>query len=290
MHQTCLDFFEICRFPEEAVAEVTRAAERLAPVLDIKALQNRFFADDTTVWTELKAAADRCGIHTFTADLVLLVLFVPEAKVRYEAAGISELFWDSMKDIRYKMMETHYIHGIWGVYCGWWLQMLLKQQCICLGRLQFEPVTSHCDCRIGEHILHAGDLILNVHIPSFGKLKYEDVLESYRRAGEFFHDRFSGRPIWVQAETWILYPPVNEMLPEGNLRRWASDYKLVHHCIDPNQDDRYRIFHLPNGTPMEQYPQNNPLQCALKAWLMEGNTMGIGFGYLLLEDGRIVEE
>ena len=73
------------------------------------------------------------------------------------------------------------------------------------------------------------------------------------------------------------------------MRRWADDYRLVHAFIDPNQDDRYRIFHLPNGTPMEQYPENNPLQSKLKAWLLDGNQMGIGFGYLLLIDGKIVE-
>ena len=282
------EFFRICHFPEEAIEAVQQAEENLHHDVDFNNLVHRFYENEESVWTELRTAAQQHGIHTFTADLLLLVCCVPEAKQRYKSIGISEnIYWDSMKDIRYKMMETHHIHGIWGVYCGQWLAMLLKQQCICLGRLQFEPQPSHFACQIGEHVLHKGDPVLNVHIPSFGKLLHEDVEKSYQQATAFFRDMFPNGQVWIQAETWILYPKVNAMLPEGNMRHWADDYHIVHAFIDPNQDDRYRIFHLPNGTPMEQYPETNPLQCKLKSWLMEGNRMGIGFGYLLLINGEM---
>lgn len=290
MHMIQQAFFSRTHFPAEAIAALASAEEKLRGTTDMARLQERLYLQDAALWTDVAAAAKQAQVHPFTADLVLLLQSMPEAKARYLASGLSEeLFWDSMKDIYFKMMETHYIHGIWGVYCGYWLVMLLRQQCICLGRQQYEPVPSHCDCTIAGHVLRKGDPVLNVHIPSFGKLRYEDVLDSYHRAEVFFRDRFPQGLIWIQAETWILYPPVNAMLPEGNLRRWSEDYQVVHACIDPTQDDRYRIFHLPNGTPMEQYPQNNPLQCRLKAWLQEGNTMGIGFGYLLIKDGVLMK-
>lgn len=289
MNQICLEFFRRTNFPPEAIAAVSVAEEALRSVADFNKLQHGFFQDDATVWETLHVCAREAGIHPFTADLILLLSCIPEAKLRYAQAGIPEnIYWDSMKDIRFKMEETHTVYDIWGVYCGPWLAMLLQQKCICLGRLQFEPLHSHCGCVIGEHTLQKGDLLLNVHIPSFGKLLYEDVLDAYRQAAQFFQDKFPNRLIWIQAETWILYPPVMQLLPEGNLRTWAKDYQVVLACIDPKQDDRYRIFQKPSSTPVQEYPEKNPLQRQLKAWLLEGNQMGIGFGYLLMKDGSLI--
>ena len=120
------EFFRICCFPEEAITAITNAEEIIHDAISFNALVHRFYENDESVWTELRDIAQNYDIHSFMADLLLLVHCVPEAKQRYQAAGIvKEIFWDSMKDIRYKMMETHHIHGIWGVYCGQWLAMLL---------------------------------------------------------------------------------------------------------------------------------------------------------------------
>ena len=281
-------FYETCAFPEEAVAVVTAATEKLRAAVDFDAWQARLYGGDSELWQELTAIAEQLGIHRFTAHLALLAHCVPEAKRRYAEAGIPEdIYWDSMKDIRFKMMETHYIHGVWGVYCGQWLSKFLTRDIICLGRLQFEPVQAQFACRIGDRQIDVGDAMLSVHIPSFGKLVYADVLDAYRRAGVFFRDRFPGGEIWLRSVTWILYPPVHAMLPEGNMRRWAEDYKVVHTKEDPSGTDLYRIFHLPNGTPIDRYPDSNTLQRRLKAWILEGNSMGLGCGYLLLQDGEI---
>ena len=72
------------------------------------------------------------------------------------------------------------------------------------------------------------------------------------------------------------------------MKRFSEDFDIVHACVDPNQDDRYRVFMLPPNVPIEEYPAKNTLQRNLKAWLQEGNTMGVGFGLFLWKDGEIV--
>lgn len=289
MNQLCMEFFRRSDFPQEAIAAVTIAKETLSSVTDLTDYRYRFFRGDETVWEDLHIAAQEVGLHPFTADLLLLLSCLPEAKLLYEQDGISEeIYWDSMKDIRYKMTETHCVYGIWGVYCGPWLGLFLHHKCVCLGRLQFEVMPSHCACTIAGHHLRKGDPVLNLHIPSFGKLLHEDVLDAYARAEHYFRDIFPDQPAWVQVETWILYPPTLALLPEGNLRTWAEDFQIAHSCIDPKQDDRYRIFQLPPNVPIREYPEKNQLQRSLKTWLLDGNQMGIGFGYLLVKDGKLI--
>lgn len=71
----------------------------------------------------------------------------------------------------------------------------------------------------------------------------------------------------------MLYPQVNALLPAGNMKRFSADFDIVRACIDPDQDDRYRVFLLPPDVPVAEYPEKNTLQRNLKAWLLEGNTM-----------------
>ena len=80
----------------------------------------------------------------------------------------------------------------------------------------------------------------------------------------------------------MMYPPVRAMIPKGNMIRFTEDYELVSAYIDPNEDDRFRVFPHPPEDPVEIYPENTPLQRDLKAWLLAGNVMGLGHGLMLV--------
>lgn len=282
-----------CNFLPEAIRALTAAAEKIetlpeaAEVFEI--CSKRLFAEADGYWKDMDALAEKAGVHPFTIHQLLLIYCADETKARYEAAGYSEQFyWDSMKDLKHKMEETFELHGIWGVYCGWWLEKLIKLKCFCLGRLQFEMIQSEFHHEIAGHTLNVHDPVVNMHIPSFGKMNYEDVLDAYGRAAKFFGHLFPDGAVWFHAETWILYPQVNALLPAGNMKRYSEDFDVVHTWIDPEQDDRYRVFMMTPDAPMEQYPEKNTLQRNLKKWLLEGNTMGIGFGLFLWKDGKII--
>ena len=286
-------FGEACGFLQDAIDTLTTAAKQLEGQEGSTAVFGRcrelLFAGIGELWREVDALAEKAGLHPFTVHQLFLVFCAEQTRLNYQKAGYSrELYWDAMKDLKYKMEETHRIYGVWGVYCGPWLASFLLMKCFCLGRLQFEILPSEFHFELAGHTLRPHDPVVNVHIPSFGRLAYEDVLDAYSRAAKFFAHLFPDGAVWFHCETWMLYPTVNALLPAGNMRRFSEDFQIVRACIDPGQDDRYRVFMLPPEVPVAEYPEKNMLQKNLKAWLLEGNTMGVGFGLFLWKDGEVV--
>lgn len=243
----------------------------------------------TEQWERIDKLAREAGVHPFTAHQLFLVLCAEDTLINYRSRGLPEsLYWDTMRDLKFKMMETYDVYGIWGVYCGPWLASLILMKCFCLGRLQFEILPSEFHYELAGHTLYPQAPVVNVHIPSFGRLGYEDVFDAYIRAAKFFGHLFPDGEVWFHCESWILYPAVNALLPAGNMKRFSEDYDIVHAHVDPNQDDRYRVFMLPSNVPISEYPEKNTLQRNLKAWLLSGNSMGVGVGLFLWKNGKIV--
>lgn len=285
-------FGQRCAFSTEsieALQEVTVQLENSGAMHTFAECRENLFLGKGDPWKKIDDLARMNGIHKFTVHQLFLLFCAEETYKYYVMAKCSdELYWDAMKDLKYKMEETYQIYGVWGVYCGPWLASFILLKCFCLGRLQFEIVPSEFHYELAGHTLRPHDPVVNVHIPSFGKLSYEDVLDAYSRAAKFFGHLFPDGAVWFHCETWMLYPKVNALLPAGNMKRFSEDFDIVHACIDPAQDDRYRVFMLPPNVPIEEYPEKNTLQRNLKAWLLEGNTMGVGFGLFLWKDGEIV--
>ena len=287
-----ISFGQKCAFSQDAMDALIQAESKLEANHDLSVFltcREQLFLGKGDPWKRINALADEKGIHRFTMHQLFLIYCAEETKARYEKAGYSEeLYWDAMKDLKYKMEETQQVYGVWGVYCGPWLSSFILLKCFCLGRLQFEILPSEFSYELAGHTLKPHESVVNVHIPSFGRLAHEDVLDAYSRAAKFFGHLFPDGAVWFHCETWMLYPQVNALLPAGNMKRFSEDFDVVHACIDPNQDDRYRVFLLPPDVPITEYPEKNALQKNLKAWLLEGNTMGVGFGLFLWKDGEVV--
>lgn len=286
-------FGQQCQFLPEAIDSLKSSAAILALQDDATSVfatcKEELFAESGNPWRRLDALAEKARLHHFVVHQLFLILCADQARTLYQNAGHSDaLYWDSMKDLKYKMEETHAVYGVWGVYCGPWLASLLTMKIVCLGRLQFELRKSEFHYELAGHTLKINDPVITVHIPSFGQLGYEDVLDSYARAAEFYAHLFLDGGVWFRCETWIFYPQVNALLPDGNMKRFSEDFDIVHACIEPDTDDRYRVFMLPPHVPVAEYPANNTLQRRLKTWLLAGNTMGMGFGLFLWKNGRIV--
>lgn len=282
-----------CQFSADAIAALEKAQETLMKSVTAEEVftqcRELLFEEYGEPWKQIDALAEAAGLHRFTVHPLFLIFCAERTHVNYQKAGYAEdLYWDAMKDLKYKMEETHQVYGVWGVYCGPWLASFILMKCFCLGRLQFEILPSEFHYELAGHTLRPHDPIVNVHIPSFGRLAYEDVLDAYSRAAKFFGHLFPDGAVWFHCETWMLYPQVNALLPAGNMKRFSEDFDIVHACVDPGQDDRYRVFMLPPHVPITEYPEKNTLQRNLKAWLLNGNTMGVGFGLFLWKDGEVV--
>ena len=195
MQKTVETFANACAFTAEAQSALRQTAQRLErypqSMRVFTACRKALFDGDETLWARLDALAEESGIHRFTVHQLFLIFCAGETAARYQEAGYAPaLYWDTMKDLRCKMEETCQVYGVWGVCCGPFLANLLRMRCVCLGRLQFELLRSEFAFSLAGSSLRIGEPVVNVHIPSFGKLSYEAVTDSYRRAAEFFQQKF----------------------------------------------------------------------------------------------------
>lgn len=245
--------------------------------------------EENGVFTRLDEAARLTGLHRYTVYALFFLRSAPEMKRRYALRGISdEVFCDSFSDFKWKLLETHRLENVWGVFCPGWIAGFFLQQRFCLGRLEFELSNSEYTYENAGCRLVPGRPLVQVHIPESGPLVYERVLDSYRRAAAFYYNTFGDGAIPFLTETWMLYPPVKALLPPGNLRRFTSDFAVIAAGPAEEPDDRWRIFHMPNTDDTARYPEDTSLQRALKAFLLGGGSMGIGTGIFFYRSGSVL--
>lgn len=227
----------------------------------------------------LDKIAEIVGVHPYTIHLLFYVLCAQKTKQLYIQRNLPlDIYRSSMLAVKWKMQKTHKMYGVWG--SGWaaWFRPFFQLRRFGIGRLEFELFPSLADYKRGVYEVHKGDAVINVHIPAAGPLEHGAVLQSYQMAAQFFREAFPSGVIPFQCTTWLLYPPVLEMVPQGNLWTFSRDYEIVAVEDASEEDDRWRVFHVPESVPVEAYPEETTLQRRLKAWLLEGNSMGSGLG------------
>lgn len=294
MTETLRAFCREFDYPGEAEFCLLDACARILSVPEAKGLLEEnmrllwaeAFVETGSDMARLDKIAALTGVHPYTVYQVFFMLCAPHTKELYGQRGIDlAIYHDSMLDMKWKMLKTHRIYGIWGTRWGFWFRQFFLLQRFCLGRLEFELISSLVDYENG---IKKGDPVLNVHIPASGSLNHEMVLDSYRRAAEFYRDAFPDGVVPFQCQSWLLYPRTCALFPAGNLRAFQADFEIVTAGLVPQEDDRWRIFYVPETVPVEMYPEETTLQRNLKAWLLAGNQMGQGIGMFLWKDGAIL--
>lgn len=294
------DICSVCTeldFPQEAQDALLSAYEKLCAspdALRLMKVNSCLFWNDfyTSAGAELDAPdkiSELTGIHKYTVYELFYILNYHEAKERFQQTGIGdEIFHDSMMELKYKMLITHHIYGVWGSAFADWYANFFRQKRFCIGRLEFELEKCFSDYRNGEHSIRKGEPIINVHIPEAGPLEPESVREAFRKAAEFYGDCFFTDVIPFECLSWILYPPIMELYPEKNLKKFASCFDVVKTEENQEHDDRWRIFEVPVDMELKDYPERTTLQQSVKKWLLDENTMGIGEGIFFLKDGEVL--
>lgn len=288
---------ESLRFPQEAQAAFAAAYEALCTSGDACHMMETnsalfwqgFYSSTGSELKNLDLIADLTGIHKYTVYELFYLMNYGKAEMEYRIHGLSDqIFHDSMMELNYKMLITHNIYGVWGSAFADWYSGFFRQKVICLGRLEFELIESFIDYTNGGYIIRKGDPVINVHIPEAGPLKPELFKEAFGKAAEFFNDCFCSDAIPFVCLSWLLYPPVVALCPEGNLKSFAACFDVVDSIINTEHDDRWRIFQVPPDMAVEDYPEDTTLQRSLKKWLLAGNTMGCGEGILFLKNGEVL--
>ena len=133
-----------------------------------------------------------------------------------------------------------------------------------------------------EVLLRPGDIMIDMHIPTGGKMTPEACLDSFRKAFAFFKQQQPGtfKPVII-SHSWIFNTQFEQMLPESNL---AS---LMRECfLFPNKstgrDGMYFLFGR-DYDDLSQAPHNTSVRRAMLSVLEQGKRLRNG-GMLFFEE------
>jgi hypothetical protein len=238
--------------------------------------------------------AEEFGENVFTLNFVFLLNNTEELFKRYKEQGISEeIYWRTMDDLRCKLLECKECEGVYGSFVPSWFNGFFRMTRFALGRFQYEMSEFNCEggytTRSG-HFLEHGSPIVNFHIPSSGISLTDDVrFDSYRRAFDFFKDKFNGGPVVFCCGSWLLYSAHEKFLPKSsNILRFMHDFEIVRSKETDEFNNAWRVFGRYADLPYNQLPRDTSLRKAYADWLEAGNKAGDGYGVIIFDGEKII--
>lgn len=238
----------------------------------------------------LSTISQKAGINEYSLDLIFFICLAKHCRELYDQAEIPlKIYHSSMLDLKYKLLECKKTHGVWGSFVALWFPRFFELSRFAMGRLQFEDDPSDKTFEKNEIKLGYGDWVITLHIPSSGKLKVEDCMESLRMAAEFYADRFPDGIAKFRCHSWLLAPNHKDYLdPNNGIRQFADLFDLAETMEDPQGKDLWRIFGRPYEGTTEGFPQETSLQRAYIKMLTDGKSPQTGLGYIFYKDGKIL--
>ncbi len=289
--------------PSEAIEVFESLAERIENDADFSAqfgalidkYMNPEAHDFDKCNEDLKSVANGFGVNEYTLNYVFLLVASEIMHERYKTAGLSDsLFYDTIKDLRYKFNECVACKEAYGTFVTSWNTQFYNLRRFALGRFQFEYSTfsmfDEYTTSAGVKIKH-GDKTLGFHIPSSGISLTDDVrLDSYKKAYEFLKDfrRDDGLMIF-ECGSWLLYDKYKTFLPENsNIVKFIDDFEIIDSGENEKFNDAWRIYGKYGYETYENWPENTSLQRAFKKYVSDGNKTGHGHGIIVFDGEKIV--
>ena len=132
----------------------------------------------------------------------------------------------------------------------------------------------------------------SVHIPSSGEpFDQAARLASYKKAYQFFKEELQGGPLVCVCGSWLLYPPYRGILsPTSNVVSFAGDWDILSSQESEEFHDAWRVFGAASKLSPEQWPEDTSMRRAYKKWILEGHKAGSGFGVLLFDGEKILNQ
>lgn len=291
-------FCEEFAYPQEATAALVDTLEKLEQTEWYPLFRGyvRQYEDDEccfnyrTALAVMQKIADQTGLSRYTLDLLFFISLAKHCRELYEEAGLPlKIYHDSMSDLKWKLQECHSMYGIWGSFVASWFPRFFDLSRFALGRLQFEEDLSSEMYSSQGIDLKYGDWILNVHIPSSGKLRMEDCMDSLREAADFYADRFPDHVAKFRCHSWLLNQHHKKYIsPESGIYRFGELFDVVRTDIDEKGSDLWRIFNRSYEGSTDGFPADTSLQRAYLKMLHDGAPTGWGLGYIYMKDGEII--
>jgi hypothetical protein len=288
---------ELCKkigFPNEAAEEMQRTYDILLQIDGMEqkmaATKKLFFeGDDNQYKIALEELAATVDINKCTLAMVFLLYCADRMKDNYDERGISEqIYYDTLYDLTYKLIECKNLYGAWGTFVLWWFREFFICERFALGRLQFETRIFEFDDYKG--IVKRGDTVYNFHVPSGSPLTYDAVIDSFKRAYKFYGVEGI---MPIHFNSWLIYPPHAQLFAKGsNIERFYELFDIISTHEYKSNSELWRVFSVPyfEGMDYSALPENTSLQKSFKKFLIEGGKMGGGVGMILFDGNNIITD
>lgn len=298
------DFMAHYDYPAEATALFTEVLKKLDDnaawgekfdVLTKRYSDHRCRIDD--VCPDLKALADEMGYSEYTLDFCYLLSLTEELYEMHHLYGLGDkVYYDTMADLRYKMMECIECEHVPGTFVAGWFDGFFRMERFAYGRFQFEICHADLGDGVTERtlrsgkVVHQGDRYVNMHIPSSGEPLTDEVrLASYKAAYSHVKGLFPDGKVLFGCGSWLLFPKHPEFLPaELNILKFFNDFEIVRSGERDRFGDDWRVFGHYTELPLEEWPEDTKLRKAYHQWLMAGNKTGSGFGLFVFDGEKIL--
>ena len=297
MVEYALSFMRELAFDDDAIASLHDDIKKICENNEAKKLfedsialyEKDISADFTTLLGNADAAGKLTDVHTYSAQLLLLICLTKNLREEYRKAGIADEIWrGSVSDLKWKLWECKAVKNVWGIFVGAWENRFFNMTRFALGRLQFEVTPLKKDYVINEVEFKAGSKAIFVHIPrTLTPLTRESMLEAYKKAYEWFKDEFDEQAVIFGCNTWLFSDELPMLLGErSNLRKFIADFEIVERYKHNKGDfpDAWRLFDMDFTGNIDDYPEDTSLRRAYKTHLKSGGTMGGGVGFFFAKD------
>lgn len=273
-------------FPSDDQDELLAILDKFLITSEFLSIVNRYDCNDfdfPKILDDVKTLAEKKDICPYTAHMLLFICLSPKLYKKYIEKGIDDkIFYDTMRDLRYKLEECRLLHGKCGTVAATWYQRFFEMRLFALGRLQFEINHTWFECDIDGIHIPKGKKVLSVHIPRTNtRLEHGLVLDSYRQAREFYKNEFKDNIIFI-CNSWLLYPWIRTVLKDGsNLARFYDDFTIVQSGEYQNYNEIWRLFDcLYDGNP-DNLPSDTSLRRAYIQRIKSQQPIGHGTGIIV---------
>lgn len=231
----------------------------------------------------LVEAGREAGVHPYAAEILFYLHLAPVLQEHYRKEHIPAAYFSgAMQGILCKLYECHKMYGVWGSFVAVWFLRFFNRSLYAIGRFEFCLMNSPADYEVCSRTIRKGQLLIDVHIPSRGRLSEKEMVASYAEAAEFFKKSLNGQKAVFHCESWLLADYHDEFLREDSgIRLFAHRYLLVERT--PDEGDLWRIFYKDADLPFQDLPEDTALKRGYKKRLLEGKELYGGRGLFVFD-------
>lgn len=289
------EFFEEFDYPQEACDALLQAydaiqgnpssSERFCSLL--KRYESDANSDMAQMLDEMGELSAEVNVHEYTGKLLLPVCMTRALREHYRRAGLDDEMWFlSMCDLKWKLVECRLVHGIWGSFVSRWFGRFFDLTRFGIGRLQFEIIPFEREYEKNGVKLSPESKVINVHIPRTGSpLDPAQTAWSFKKAAAFFREKYALDPIVFVCHSWLLFPRNLEVLsPNSNIRRFAENFEIMTSGEDADYSQVWRLFDRNYDGDVDSLPQDSSFRRAYADWIRRGEKIGWGHGIYVYSD------